>query len=156
MAEAYGVGGFIGSMLNTNTVTSSAALGASVTAVNLSGTSGTKYAGRIYTDSPASIIANNRAFNGMRVYEDGTADNPTEITGTFTGAHSDQYGLNASDGDFRRTDIWQNPVPPGEPSTWSTEGWPGTFHGMGFDPAVWDFGTVAIRGYPILRGIEGQ
>ena len=60
---------------------------------------------------------------------------------TTAKTHNNLHGQDAADSDFRRSDIWQNDAPPGEPNTWPS-GLPGTIHGMGFDPTVWDFSTV--------------
>ncbi|MCL2067383.1 MAG: hypothetical protein FWG99_07965 [Treponema sp.] len=151
-------GGLVGISDNSN-IQDSAALGASVTATGPSPNAGRIY-GNIhdYYGNPGTVgtFTNNRAYSSMRVYEGGTASSPTEITASISGNdHGSKHGLNATDADFRRRDIWQNDAPPGEPSTWLTE-WPGTFHGMGFDPTVWDFSTVDWRGRPILRNLGGQ
>jgi 3D (Asp-Asp-Asp) domain-containing protein len=138
------VGGLIGNAgSGSGSITNNAALGASVTAAGTD----TKNIGRI-SGRGTGTHTNNRAFDAMRLFSDTYANrlNPAPVSmGTRPLEHNTQDGRDARDSDFRRQDIWSFPA--------STN--PSTFHGLGFDPARWDFSTVSFRGHPVLRGVGG-
>ena len=149
---AVNAGGFAGLLATTgsgfstsdskiNNLQNCAAIGASVTAAGGS----PRNIGRFYGGSESlGTISNNRVYNDMWLFNDTYAnrDNPAFVAKPYASDDTGQHGMNASDSDFRRPDIWRNAVPSGTPSP---------FHGMGFSDAVWDFSTVGYYGHPVLR-----
>ena len=139
------VGGLIGGGGNSSTVINSAALGASVA---VTGTS-TKDIGRITGRGiNNTILSNNRAWDGMGVYESLVYGNNNPAISSsvtdLTKTHNNKDGQSISGDSFRRLDIWAFPAPPsGTP--------PGVLNGMGFSAVHWDFSSVPVRGYPLLR-----
>jgi len=151
-------GGLVGGKSGNLEMRDSAVLGNSVTATG----SGTKNVGRVYSNNTgaAAAIANNRAYNDMKLYTSNTYGAPsmsmTPVAGTSS--HGGPDGLNAHFGNFRLRTFWKNAPPPDGTA-------PGAAHGLGFSETVtidgttypaWDFVTVESRGYPILRGPDGR
>jgi hypothetical protein len=131
-AGTINAGGFAGSLRGGEKNT---ALGESVTATG--GDPNKRNIGRIFGDQPVTgTAANNRAYNGMRLYQSATYGDgkPEEITTLDpTPAANNKNGANANLGDFRTRSFWTN---------------------LGFTTANWDHVTVDSRGYPILRESE--
>jgi hypothetical protein len=110
-----------------------AALGASVTVTG----GGTRWITRLYGfsfNATDLTLANNYAYNGMRLYSSGTYGNSREESTVYPSeaiAANNYHGADANLGDFRNRSFWTT--------------------SLGFAAANWDFVTVEGRGYPILR-----
>jgi hypothetical protein len=166
-SAAFNVGGLIGRLENAaSIVRNSAALGKSVTATG--GTNNptatptqNRYVGRVYGNTASGVtITNNYANNGMTVYSDNNygAAFPKlrwDASGDNKPIVSDRGGNDGGDANllsvFRDRRFWTNPVPANNTTVFDIKD-----HGLGFDPAIWDFSTVESKGHPILRGVGGQ
>jgi hypothetical protein len=129
--EAY-TGGIVGFTFGTTSNT--AVLGEKVTARGPAITEAGRIAGNSF--SLSNNLSNNYAINTMTT---GTGAYGVNITGSVPGTVglTTINGQNASISEFISASWWQKT--------------------LGFDPSAWDFSTPAVyRGYPLLKGLDGQ
>ena len=144
------VGGIAGSRSGSASITNTVALGAKVAAAG----AGDRNAGRIVGGTNVTNLTNNHAISTMLVgntqtyknYLDFLTGNETVILRDFTGNAvtstdaATAHGANVTDATTKTTAFWTG--------TGANQ--------MKFNTEVWDTSTVSYRGYPILRGIDGQ
>jgi hypothetical protein len=142
-AGITGVGGLVGNIDDSFTLTNSVALGASL--ILTGPDTASQHIGRVVGKTGSAFtLENNYANNGMKLYQDADYGDgsPALVSTPPTLDADDIHGENAHAGIFRNSTFWTNT--PGD-----------TPPGLGFSATDWDFSLVALKGHPRLRGPDG-
>jgi hypothetical protein len=131
-------GGIAGNITTNNTITNSAATGASVTAMGGGADTGDtirRNVGRIWGNGTASAsTTGNYALSDMLIEDDPSATTFTPGKRDAVPSITGRDGANASASTFRNASIWTT---------------------MGFTTPLWSFSKIS-KGYPVLQGLGGQ